>query len=102
MWEYFVQCCAIVSRGNRNAPKQFPKAASLCFTYHVTLFVVGKVGVKNERRVEVRRGQSSLARFAKVLGPLRCQHFCESCHNMVIVEVGAMSLRTHTEIRQCT
>ena len=35
--------------------------------------------VKNERRVEVRRGQSSLARFAKVLEPLRCQHFCESC-----------------------
>ena len=42
MWEYFVQCCAIVSRGNRNAPKQFPKAASLCFMNSVLYFAIHK------------------------------------------------------------
>ncbi len=50
MWEYFVQCCAIVSRGNRNAPKQFPKAASLCFMNSVPYFAIHKVDVTTTSR----------------------------------------------------
>lgn len=94
----FVQRCAVVTRGIRNAPKQFPKAASLCFMNSVPYFAIHKGVVTTTSR------GSKGTKYPRKIGKMRptVPALLRILPQIVIVKDVEMSLRTHTEARQRT
>ncbi len=94
----FAQRCTVVTRGNRNAPKQLPKAASLCFMNSVTYFAIHKGVVTTTSRGS--KGKKFPRKIGKMMALVPA--LLRILPQIVIVKDVEMSLRTHTETRQRT
>ncbi len=94
----FVQRCTHMARGNRNAPKQLPKAASLCFMNSVLYFAIHKGVVTTTSR------GSKGTKYPRKIGKMRptVPALLRILPQIVIVKDVEMSLRTHTGTRQRT